>query len=122
MEPPRKPGFGYLWEPIAPAVIWIGYFMIVYLIAEAACAMAITTGEVLGLSGVGAATIVATIASIGAIGYYTVRSWRRFKGASGESALAHQDKSLGLIGVLSGFFFIVASVYVGVPALVMAPC
>ena len=122
MKTSESPGLGYLLEPIAPPIIWISYFMVVYLVAEAGCAMEMPGGGVLGLQGVNVITIVATLASIVVIGFFTLRSWRRLTLADSEAASASQDRSLGLMGVLSGAFFIVASIYVGVPALVMAPC
>lgn len=122
MKTSESPRLNYLLEPVAPPIIWIIYFMAVYLIAEAGCAMEMLDDGLLGLQGVNAITIVATVASVGAIGFFTVRSWKRLRRADRESDSANQDRSLGLMGVLSGAFFIVASIYVGVPALVIAPC
>ena len=122
MKASEPRGLGYLLEPIAPPIIWISYFMIVYLVAEAGCAMDLMGDVQTGIQGVNVITIVATLLSAGAIGFFTLRSWRRFKRADNEGSSPSQDRSLALMGVLSGTFFIVASLYVGLPALVMAPC
>lgn len=122
MKASEPPGLGYLLEPIAPPIIWISYFMVVYLIAEAGCAIEMGGELLLGLQRVNVITIVATLLSTGAISFFTLRSFRRFRRADREATSASQDRSLGLMGVLSGTFFILASLYVGVPALVMAPC
>lgn len=122
MRPARRLGPGYLVEPLAPPVIWIAYFMVVYLFAEAACAAGWSGIEALGLSGVSLVTIAVTIGTAALIGYFTWRSWRRWQNPAAGSAMERQTRSLGLIGFLSGLLFMVATIAVGLPAMVLQPC
>lgn len=122
MRPARQLGPGYLVDPMAPPVIWMAYFMAVYLFAEAACAAGWSGMEALGLSGVSLVTIAVTIGSTALIGYFTWRSWRRWRHPDAASAMKQQTKSLGLIGFLSGLLFMMATIAVGLPAMVLQPC
>lgn len=93
------------WLFLAGPVIWYLYFWVVYLAAEAGCTAnsgAVVTWTTIGLTG---ATMVA-------IGYYTLRARRPDDDGS----------PLLKAGVLLGVFFVIATLFVGVPALVLQPC
>ncbi len=97
----------WVWLFLAGPVIWYFYFWVVYLAAEAGCAAdtgALVTWVTIGMTG---ATIVA-------IAYYTWRAGR----AAGEKGARPLIKA----GYLIGGIFLVATLFVGVPALVLHPC
>lgn len=100
----------WTWLFLAGPVIWYLYFWVVYLVAEAGCAadaQVLVTWVTLGLTGV----------TLLAITYHALRSAR-------ESTETENDdiRSLVRAGLLMGGFFLVASLFVGVPALVLQPC
>jgi hypothetical protein len=97
----------WVWLFLAGPVIWYFYFWIVYLAAEAGCVAdtgALVTWVTVGMTG---ATMVA-------IAYYT---WRAARDAGGQSS-----RPLVKVGYVMGGFFLVATLFVGVPALVLQPC
>lgn len=122
MREPQKVGPGYVFEPLAPAVIWIAYFMVVYLFAEAACTYDFERWDTFGLDGVSVFTLAATLAAVGAIGYFTVRGWKQWRHTEPDSPMGSQTRALGLMGLVSGLIFIVATISLGLPALVIQPC
>ena len=103
---------GWAWLFLAGPIIWYLYFWVVYLAAEAGCTAnsgAVVTWVTIGLTG---ATMVA-------IAYYALRGSRaRGTQATGEDGTG----SLIGAGMLLGAFFVVATLFVGVPALVLQPC
>ena len=104
----RSPFPRWAWLFLAGPVIWYFYFWIVYLAAEAGCVAntgALVSWITVGMSG---ATIVA-------IAYY---AWQANRG-SGD---AGGNRALVRAGYLMGGLFVVATLFVGVPALVLQPC
>lgn len=118
----RQRGPRYVVEPLAPPVIWIVYFMVVYLFAEGACVMGWATKRWAGLPGVSAVTVLVTLLACASIAYFTFRSWHRWRDGGAEQATGSQTRSLGLMGFLSGLLFLLATLSVGLPALLMRPC
>lgn len=102
----------WAWLFLAGPILWYVYFWVVYLVAEAGCA----TGS----------NAVVTWATIGLTGVTTVavahQAWRarRARGTS-DSSVAHEASMTG-VGFRMGAFFVLATVFVGVPALVLTPC
>lgn len=101
----------WVWLFMAGPVIWYGYFWVAYLAAETGCA-----AEVPDL--VTWTTIALTGAALGLIGYYTWRATRSPQPEDGEDS----GGSLIRAGFLMGVIFVVATVFVGLPALVLQPC
>lgn len=110
---------------IAGPAIWFGHFMAVYLLTEAVCAAAATSPSVgsswlgtgvLGLSLLSVVVLVITIVAIGVIGWAMVatRSYDRQDPADTHRVMA--------IGLWLDVLFIVAVLFVGLPAMVLAPC
>lgn len=122
VDPPtNRPKPSYVLVPLAPAILWIVYFMVVYLYAEAACVFGWDQPSWFGLHGVSAVTVLVTVGATGAVTYYSVRSWQMFRGSHG-SRDEQMSRSLGLLGVISGFVFVVATIAVGLPAILHSPC
>lgn len=119
--PPAKES-GSLITPLASAIIWMVYFMLVYLIAEARCRIAFLDYALLGASAASVVTVVLTVTAIGVIAVYTVGSWRRWKQETGPPDVAEQGNVLGLLGVVSGGIFAIATLSVGIPVLFLPPC
>lgn len=104
------PRWGWLF--LAGPVIWYVYFWIAYLSAEAGCAAnsgVLVTWVTIGLTG---GTMVA-------IAYYT---WRAARARRSEDTDITDGGSLVRAGFLMGAFFILATSFVGIPALVLQPC
>lgn len=101
---------------LAGPVIWYLYFWLVYLVAEAGC----TAGgvQVLGLPAVSVLTVAATILAVAAIAMLTLIGRRRLSPGQDDGT----QQPLLLAGYLMGMLFIVATLFVGVPATLMSPC
>jgi hypothetical protein len=119
--PPSKES-GSLVTPVASAIIWISYFFVVYLIAEARCSIALFEFALLGASAAFVLTVAFTLLAIGMIVGLAVRSWRRWRRRGDSTDLIEQGRMLGLLGVVSGGIFVLATLLVGVPVLFLPPC
>lgn len=100
----------WAWLFLAGPILWYLYFWVVYLAAEAGCnlnAGAVVTWLTIGLTG---ATVVS-------IAYYAARASR-----SRESDDDNASGALVTVGLMLGVFFVVATLFVGAPALVLQPC
>lgn len=111
---------------LAGPVIWIVHFMAVYLLAEAACAAGAGGPRLLGFSLLALVTLVATVLAVGAAGVLAMRAYQIWRGRTDASsdwlAGAERDAGLALLGWLLGAFFVVAILFVGVPAAFLDPC
>lgn len=111
---------------LAGPVIWIVHFMAVYVLAEAACAAGDGGPRLLGLSILALVTLVATVFAVGAALVLAVRAYQVWRGATGRSSdwLAGDERNAGLalLGWLLGAVFVVAILFVGVPAAFLDPC
>lgn len=117
----KTPGWSYLLVPFAPPILWIVYFMVVYLYAEAGCVFGWDRPSWLGLHGVAVVTVVATIVSLVVIGYYTSSSWRRFRRPDDDDEM-EMTRALGLLGLILGLIFIPATIAVGLFAVTVPTC
>lgn len=117
---------------LAGPTIWIAHFMAVYLLAEALC-HADVDARLLGLPVLATLTLLATVVAVVAMGFTTWRAYRRWRNAdvgwNAQSATStrqpgapEHDAELALAGFLLGVLFLVALLYVGLPALVLDPC
>lgn len=118
--PPNKET-GSLITPVAAPIIWITHFFVVYLIAEARCTISLLAFELADAPAAALVTIVLTVLAIGVIGWSGVGSWRRWRSRE-PSAVAEQGRVLGLLGVVSGGVFALATLSVGVTVLFLPPC
>lgn len=110
---------------IAGPSLWFGHFMAVYLLTEAVCAAASTSLGVgstwleagaLGLSLLSVVVLVITVVAIGVVGWAMVatRSYDRQEPADTGRVMA--------IGLWLDVLFVVAILFVGLPAMVLSPC
>lgn len=113
---------GSLITPVASAIIWMVYFFVVYLIAEARCSISLLEFELLGAPAASVATVVLTMLAIGAILGFGAGSWRRWDRPDEQSDVVEQGRVLGLLGLISGAIFVVATLAVGLPVLFLPPC
>lgn len=110
---------------LAGPVIWIAHFMAVYLLAEAVCAADGTTTRVLGLRPVSLVTLAATAAAVAAtslLAGIAHRRWRDRRESPDWLAGDDLNPGLALAGALLGVVFVVAILFVGVPAAFLDPC
>lgn len=117
----KRPGWPYLLVPFAPAIIWIAYFMIVYLYAEAGCSFEWDQPSWFGLHGVAVVTVSVTCVSLVVIAYYTSSSWRRFRRPDDQDEM-QMSRALGLLGLVLGLIFIPATIAVGFFAVAVPAC
>lgn len=96
----------WTWLFLAGPVIWYLYFWVVYLAAEAGCTA--NSGAVVTWL-----TIALTGATLVAIAYYT---WKA------RQPVGRDGGSLVKAGFLLGIFFVIATLFVGVPAMFLQPC
>ena len=104
----------WTWLFLAGPVIWYAYFWVVYLTAEAGCEAEVGTVVVW-------VTVVLTGITSVTIAFYT---WRSLRDTASAKVTANDGniRSLVRAGFLLGGFFVAASLFVGVPALVVGPC
>lgn len=116
---------------LAGPSIWLAHFFLVYLVAEALCVAGVDA-EVLSLPLLSAVTLLATALAVGAAAVTSVLAYRRWRRSltpsqgthghlSSETKRGH-DKDLAFAGLLLGILFIVAILFVGLPAAVLNPC
>lgn len=115
---------------LAGPSIWMAHFFAVYLVAEAMCAVG-ADAEVLSLPLLSAATLLATALAVVAAGVTTLLAYRRWRRTARASHVADKqspetqgghDEQIALAGFLLGILFIVAILFVGMPAAVLDPC
>lgn len=116
---------------VAAPVVWMTHFVAVYLVAEAGC-----TGSGDGLllfdPPVPAVfTVVATLLAAGACLWITRWEYRHWQACRAHDASGRVDRRaveaqvagpLAFAGVLLGAMFLLAVLFVGVPALVLTGC
>ncbi|MDQ3963341.1 MAG: hypothetical protein M3277_05430 [Actinomycetota bacterium] len=111
---------------LAGPVIWFVHFMAVYVLAEAVCAAGDGGPRLLGLSLLALVTLVATVLAVGAALVFAVRAYRVWRGRTDGSSdwLAGDERNggLALAGWLLGSVFVVAILFVGLPAAFLDPC
>lgn len=118
--PPTKES-GSLVSPVASPIIWMTYFFVVYLIAEARCSISLFEFEILGAPAASVLTIVFTVLAVMMILGFGAGSWRRWR-RRGATDVAEQGRMLGLLGVVSAVIFVIATLSVGVPVLFLPAC
>jgi hypothetical protein len=104
----------WTWLFLAGPVTWYAYFWVVYLAAEAGCE-----------ADVGAFVVWVTVVLTGITSVtITFYGWRSFREAASPKVTANDGsiRSLVRAGFLLGGFFVAASLFVGVPALLVGPC
>lgn len=100
---------GWVWLFLAGPIVWSLYFWVDILAADAGCPAnraALVTWVTVGLVGV----------SLVALAYYG-RPTRRPRGSGSDN----RDSLLGF-GLLLGAVFVVTTLFIGAPALVLQPC
>lgn len=110
---------------ILPAAIWALYFAVVYSVQGAGCA---ATLESPGPSGFGplwgillAITLIAA-ATIAATGFWSWQTWRRVEPEADRDVAFERSTFLSLGTLLNALLFLVATLWIGLPALLFDPC
>lgn len=116
---------------LAGPSIWMVHFLVVYLLAEVFCA-ADVDAEIRSLPVLSVVTLVLTLVAVAGAAVTTVLAFRRWRRAASDASVddGHQrsassgehDAELALAGFLLGTFFIVAILFVGLPAAILDPC
>ncbi len=113
----RLPGWLVLF--LAGPVIWYLTFWLVYLVAEAGCTTGGLDFRLLGLPGLSVITVTVSVLAAGTIAVLTTRAYMRWSDdPSGED----HRRSLMFAGFLLGILFLIATLFIALPALVLEPC
>jgi heme/copper-type cytochrome/quinol oxidase subunit 2 len=115
---------------LAGPSIWMAHFMVVYLLVEALCA-ANPEADLRSVPIVSLVTLLATVVAVAGAAVTTVLAYRRWRragtaltedGGQRREGSAEHDTELALAGFLLGTLFIVAMLFVGLPAAALRPC
>lgn len=106
---------------LAGPVIWYVYFWVVYLLAEAGCSPGFAELAILGPKFVTVMTLTATSLALTLIVYLTAKAY----GQMGRPLLSSSDNEANwfhLLAAMLGVWFLVATMFVGLPALYLDVC
>lgn len=105
---------------LASPIVWAVYFVIVYLLNEAACKIGLLRDSFVGIS------IFLMLPALAATVYVTWMSWRSANHPvaehGGEINAAETERFTGQVGVWLNGLFVVLTLGVGVAAMVLLPC
>ena len=142
-HPARSRAQSLLWLAfLAGPLIWCAYFSLVYMIAEAACATnrGLLDFQLAGLPALSvvvlASTVIAALVTL-YFAWQSIRLWQsarqKLKSIEQPSDVApeahdvvqitgERSQFMAFAGLLLSLSFLVATLYVGLPALVLRPC
>lgn len=116
--PANVPGF------LTPPILWALYFVLIYSTHGAGCAAGMRQGLAdfgpLSLL-LGASTLIA-VALQAAVGVLAYRAWRRIKHHNKDSDPDSQASFLAYTAFLNAALFFVATIWIGLPILILEPC
>jgi hypothetical protein len=142
-HPPRAGARTLLWLVfLAGPLIWCSYFSLVYMVAEAACATnrGVLDFSILGMPALSALVLATTALATLATLFFTWQSYRIWSSARRALRTVEQRNDLApeartdartagersqfmaFAGLLLSLSFLVATLYTGLPALVLRPC
>jgi hypothetical protein len=105
---------------------WALHFLAAYGLMEAGCAADWDQSNIIGLNGVAAAVLLATLLTIPALlatGLVAHSLLRRAREETGRSnAATASDAHIGQAGLILSALFLVAVIFETVPVLVLQPC
>lgn len=116
-------GSGFM---VAP-VLWFGYFVAVYALQGAGCAIGLDDAQLFGVSALTLSLLGLTAAAVLAmllVGAWSFRSWHRLREPIGErQRQAYRPASFLAFGaLLHAGLFLVAVLWTGVPILLLESC
>lgn len=114
---------GFLLAP----VVWFLYFVIVYALQGAGCAVGLDRATILGVSALQFLLVLATLAAVAAIavaGLWSFRAWQRLlEELEDEERQAHGHTTFLSYGaLLHAGLFLVATLWIGAPILLLDAC
>lgn len=104
---------------LASPIAWAVYFIVVYLLTEAACKIGLLRESFVGIS------IFLMLPTLAVTGTVTLLSWRtaqRSAPQGGEVNPTETEQFAGHVGVWLNGLFVVLTLGVGVSAMVLLPC
>ncbi len=116
-------GWGFMLAPLS----WFAYFLAVYALQGAGCAAGLDDRSLFGVNALGFALATLTVAVLAAIavsGVWSYRAWRRLLEELEEEE--HQTRGhsafLAYGALLHAGLFLVATLWIGIPILLLEPC
>lgn len=122
-----RPGFpATMTGLLTPPVLWAVYFVLIYSLHGVACAGGFPS-EFAGVDTlvlIVAVAMVITAVAQGVLGLWLYRSWKRIgrqQDIRGSDELL-RARFLSYVGWLNAILFFVATLWIGIPALMLEPC
>ncbi|MEX2495807.1 MAG: hypothetical protein WD448_06950 [Woeseia sp.] len=114
---------GFLLAP----VVWFAYFIVIYALQGTGCAVGLDQSSVAGVGTLRLLLLLATLAAVVSIslsGYWSFRSWYRLLHELEEEEKQVQGHSAFLAygALLHAGLFLIATLWIGVPILLMDSC
>jgi hypothetical protein len=117
---------------IAAPVVWSAYFLVVYVANAIACAKGLTDARIAGINAVDLIVAASTAVTLGLLLALAWVSWVRFKPLMDardnihehdrELSIKGRRRFMALAGLLQAALAILATVYVGLPVLLVPKC
>jgi hypothetical protein len=110
---------------LAGPLAWGGYFLLGYLLSDAACFLGLLRGEVLGLDLLSLVVILLSLPFLAASIYFafrTYRTWRVAKQREQEMEAYDYNQFLSLSGFTLNILFILAIILTAAPLFFLQPC
>lgn len=110
---------------ILPAVIWALYFAVVYAVQGAGCAGALDPADAAQSGPLRSVLLVLTLiaaVAIAAVGVWSWRTWLKVRPAAGRDSVSERSTFLAQGALLNAALFLVATLWVGLPILLLDPC
>lgn len=112
---------------IGSFVLWAIYFVVVYAYLSIGCEKGWSEAELFGLKVLTLALAAITLAAMGAIAALAWMGFRRWRTAANSnsdegSINESQDRFTGLLTVMTSGLALLATIWVGLPVLLLQPC
>ena len=114
----RRPSVGI----VGPPVLWSVHFVFVYSFVSLACLWGWGGVTLLGVGVIGWVVALATILVAAAIAVLGLRAWRETAAPVRDDAPVHRQRFSARLAALISGLFLVSTLLVGLPTLVLPPC
>ena len=114
----RRPSVGI----VGPPVLWSVHFVFVYSFVSLACLWGWGGVTLLGVGVIGWVVALATILVAAAIAVLGLRAWWETAAPVRDDAPVHRQRFSARLAALISGLFLVSTLLVGLPTLVLPPC
>jgi hypothetical protein len=119
---PRVLRYGSWTGTIAPLVIWMTYFIVVYAAVSVGCIAGFANTHAFGINAITLVlALITALAALGiaAFGWVGLRGWRVSRGSDLKS---ERVRFAGAVTVLIALLALIATAWVGLPIVMLHPC